>query len=44
MTGPFELLGDDDGTVCVDGVCALPAPALPSSELATPVAADDASA
>lgn len=25
MTGPFEILGEDDAPVCVDGVCALPA-------------------
>ena len=21
---PFEMIGDDDAAVCVDGVCALP--------------------
>jgi hypothetical protein len=25
VTGPFEILGDDDAPVCVDGVCAVPA-------------------
>jgi len=24
VTGPFELLGEADAPVCVDGVCALP--------------------
>ncbi len=24
MSGPFELVGDVDAPVCVDGVCALP--------------------
>lgn len=26
MTGPFEIVGDD-APACVDGVCAVPAPA-----------------
>ena len=24
MTGPFEIVGDDDAPVCVDGVCEIP--------------------
>lgn len=24
MTGPLEMVGDDDAAVCEDGVCALP--------------------
>ncbi|MCX6406333.1 MAG: hypothetical protein NTV28_05390 [Propionibacteriales bacterium] len=24
MTGPLQMVGDDDAAVCVDGVCALP--------------------
>lgn len=26
MNGPLELVGDPDGAVCADGLCALPAP------------------
>ncbi len=26
MSGPFELVGEDDAPTCVDGVCALPEP------------------
>lgn len=26
MSGRLELVGDPDGAVCADGVCALPAP------------------
>lgn len=28
MTGPFELVGDTDAPVCVDGMCALPPEAV----------------
>ncbi len=28
MTGPFELVGDTDAPLCVDGVCALPTDAV----------------
>jgi hypothetical protein len=26
VSGPFELVGDPDAAVCVDGVCAVPLP------------------
>lgn len=33
MSGPFELVGDDDAGVCEDGVCALPdAPHAPAGD------------
>lgn len=39
MTGPLQMVGDDDAAVCVDGVCALPTtPTAPPQ----PVAADGA--
>ena len=39
MTGPFEMVGDADAPVCVDGVCARPADAVE----AAPAGADTAS-
>ena len=30
MTGPFEMVGDDEAPVCVDGVCELPGATKPS--------------
>lgn len=29
---PFEMIGDDDAAVCVDGVCALPEAGTDTSE------------
>ena len=26
MSGPFEMIGDDEAGLCVDGVCAVPGP------------------
>ncbi|UUI67548.1 hypothetical protein [Aeromicrobium duanguangcaii] len=30
MTGPFEMVGNDEAPVCVDGVCAIPEPSAAS--------------
>jgi hypothetical protein len=32
MTGPLELVGDEDAAACEDGVCAIPAPAAPETD------------
>ncbi len=32
MSGPFELVGDADAPVCVDGVCAIPGADAEASE------------
>jgi hypothetical protein len=29
MTGPLEIVGDDDAPVCEDGVCEIPADEAP---------------
>ncbi|WP_283251924.1 hypothetical protein [Aeromicrobium duanguangcaii] len=31
MTGPFEMVGNDEAPVCVDGVCAIPEPPAASA-------------
>ncbi len=41
MTGPFELVGEPDAPVCVDGVCAMPTDAVEAAPAGAVTASTD---
>ncbi|MDF1705897.1 MAG: hypothetical protein P1U38_14095 [Aeromicrobium sp.] len=40
MSGPFEMVGEVDAPVCVDGVCALPTDAVEAAPAGAGTASD----
>lgn len=40
MSGPFEMVGDVDAPVCVDGVCTLPTDAVEAAPAGAGTASD----